>query len=75
MNAFSATVGNEVSFFPLSPICRMKSEGLYWPLDHLIWGAGDCGISNRVEKNPFSIRMEEGELLMVQDLQGAVLPS
>ncbi len=72
---FEALEGDEISLFPLFSTCRMKSEGLYWPLDELEWHMGDFGISNRVVKNPFSIKMEKGELLMIQDLTRAILPS
>ena len=72
---FAALEGDEVSLFPLSGTCRMKSKGLFWPLDELVWHTGDFGISNRVVQSPFSIRMEKGELLMIQDLQRAFLPS
>jgi len=62
--------GKLVSFFPLGNIeCQMKSIGLKWPLDNLHWGRGDMSISNLVTKNPFSIEMIHGNLLMVNQIK------
>ena len=61
--------GNLVSFFPTGKgICRMKSKGLKWPLDGLVWSRGDMGISNIVTENGFSVEMIEGRLIMVNQL-------
>ena len=59
-----------VSFFPLGNIgCSMKSDGLKWPLDNLRWEKGDMGLSNLVTKDPFSIEMIHGSLLMVNQIK------
>jgi len=61
--------GNLVSFFPTGDgVCRMKSKGLKWPLDNLVWSRGDMGISNIVTENHFSVEMIEGRLIMVNQL-------
>jgi len=66
----SLEVGSLVSFFPAgSDICRMKSSGLKWSLNGLIWRRGDMGISNIVTNNPFFIDMVEGRLIMVNQLK------
>ena len=58
--------GNFVSFFPLGNAgCSMKSDGLKWPLNDLHWKKGDMGISNLVTKDPFSVEIIQGSLLMV----------
>ncbi len=62
--------GKLVSFFPLGNIkCKMKSIGLKWPLDNLHWDKGDMSISNLVTKDPFSIEMIHGSLLMVNQIK------
>ncbi|MCK5671925.1 MAG: thiamine diphosphokinase [Spirochaetales bacterium] len=62
--------GQLVSFFPTGKgICRMKSKGLKWPLDDLIWSRGDMGISNITTDDPFFIEMIEGRLMMVNQLK------
>ena len=47
----------------------MKSKGLKWPLDNLIWKRGDMGISNIAVDDPFYIEMFEGRLIMVSQLE------
>jgi len=62
--------GKLVSFYPLGKIgCSMKSDGLKWPLDNLHWEKGDMGVSNLVTKDPFSIEMIRGSLLMVNQIK------
>ena len=62
--------GRIVSFFPIGKgKCRMKSKGLKWPLDNLIWTRGDMGLSNLAIDNPFCIEMLEGRLIMVNQLE------
>lgn len=66
----SSKKGQLVSFFPTgNGVCRMKSNGLKWPLDGLVWSRGDMGISNIITNNPFSIEMIEGRLIMVNQLK------
>lgn len=62
--------GKTVSFFPIGEgICRMKSKGLKWPLDNIIWSRGDMGVSNLAIDDPFYIEMLEGRLIMVNQLE------
>ena len=62
--------GKTVSFFPVGTgQCRMKSEGLKWPLDNLLWSRGDMGLSNIAIDDPFCIEMLEGGLIMVTQLE------
>lgn len=66
----SSKKGQLVSFFPTgNGVCRMKSKGLKWPLDDLVWCRGDMGISNIVTDNPFFVEMIEGKLIMVNQLK------
>jgi thiamine pyrophosphokinase len=69
MNEFIGNI-NFIAFFDRSKgICRMKSKGLKWPLDDLIWSRGDMGLSNITTNNSFSIDMIEGKLIMVNQLK------
>lgn len=62
--------GRTVSFFPVgSDECQMKSKGLKWPLNNLVWNRGDMGISNIAVDDPFSIEMIKGRLIMVSQLR------
>ena len=66
----SSMKGRIVSFFPIGEDnCKMKSKGLKWPLDNLLWKRGDMGISNIVIDDPFNIEMIEGRLIMVCQLK------
>ncbi len=69
-NKIHSMKGKLVSFFPLgNVVCKMKSDGLKWPLDKLNWDKGDMGISNIVTKDPFSVEMTNGSLLMVNQIK------
>lgn len=62
--------GRIVSFFPVGrDECRMKSKGLKWPLNNLVWNRGDMGISNLAVDDPFYIEMIKGRLIMVSQLE------
>lgn len=61
--------GRRISFFPVSlEECTMKSTGLEWELDHLVWNIGDTGISNVVIKNTCTVTPVKGKILMVAEL-------
>ncbi|MFP3958722.1 MAG: hypothetical protein ACLFUX_01000, partial [Spirochaetaceae bacterium] len=61
--------GRTVSFFPVgNEECRMRSEGLRWPLDGLVWRHGDVGISNEVVSDTLRVHMISGRLIMVRAL-------
>ncbi len=65
--------GRRVSFFPVGEgPCRMRSTGLQWALDGLLWRRGDVGVSNRITDDRMRVTMESGRLLMVC---GADLPA
>ncbi len=67
----SSVIGREVSFFPCGTApCRMTSRGLKWPLDGFVWRKGDMSISNRVVDDPFVIEMLEGQLILLNQLEG-----
>ena len=72
---FELSIGSELSLFPLSSNCRMKSKGLYWPLDSLKWNPGDHGISNKTTEKIVVIEVLQGEFLMIQELESVNLPS
>ena len=61
--------GTIVSVFPLSPGARgMRSSGLKWPLDGLVWSAGECGVSNEATGGTVRIEPGVGDLLVVLPL-------
>jgi thiamine pyrophosphokinase len=61
------TVGEGMSLFPLGcEPCRMRSTGLRWPLDSLVWHRGDIGISNEFAEAEVCITVDSGRLLMVR---------
>ena len=58
--------GRKVTFMPVSlEECRMKTEGLKWPLDSLRWRPGDIGISNIVVSDPVRVSMIQGRLILI----------
>lgn len=66
---FEVEKGRLISFFPLGGgPCTMKSSGLKWPLDNLIWYPGDLGLSNRATGPTVSISVLSGTLLMIEPL-------
>ncbi len=63
---FSAPLDRKVSFFPAgSGESRMESIGLKWPLDNLVWKAGDAGVSNECLKEKCQVKVLTGRLLMI----------
>ena len=61
--------GRRISLFPVGKEeCRMRSTGLKWPLDSLIWDRNSFGISNVATGNPVSIEMIRGRLILIHDL-------
>ena len=62
--------GENISFFPVScEESRMKSLGLKWELDKLVWKTGDAGISNTAVKNCVNVKMISGRLVMIRNLR------
>ena len=60
--------GCRVSFFPVgNESCHMRSEGLKWPLDGLVWQHGDVGISNQVVSSTLRVEVLSGRLIMVRE--------
>jgi len=58
--------GRVVTFMPVSgEECRMKTEGLKWPLDALRWKPGDIGISNIILAEEARVTMLQGKLIMI----------
>ncbi|MFP4408595.1 MAG: thiamine diphosphokinase [Spirochaetaceae bacterium] len=67
--ALTGAEGETVSLFPAGrDRCRMRSEGLRWPLDSLSWIKGDAGISNVVVSEECRILVIQGRLIMVRSL-------
>lgn len=65
--------GLTVSLFPAGKEgCRIKSTGLKWPLDTLVWEKGDAGISNLVTKETLVLEPIEGRAIMVYSLAAKV---
>jgi len=65
----SLAAGTIVSVFPLvQGAWGMKSAGLRWPLEGLVWGAGEYGVSNEALGGPIRIEPGIGDLLVVLPL-------
>jgi thiamine pyrophosphokinase len=59
--------GEKISLFPAGKVpVRMRSRGLKWPLDKLVWQIGDIGISNIVADNVAMIEIVSGALLLMR---------
>jgi thiamine pyrophosphokinase len=68
---FSCWVEKEIriSIFPLGVgPWEVKSTGLKWPLDNLLWNRGFYGLSNVAEKGQFSITAEKGRFMVILPL-------
>lgn len=64
--------GTIVSVFPLAAgAWGMKSSGLRWPLEGLVWGPGDFGVSNEAIGVPVRIEPGVGDLLVILPISGA----
>ena len=73
VHTFASSVGEIVSFFPVGPDrCTMKTDGLRWPLDELVWERGDVGVSNECVAESCRVEMSSGRLLMVRSLTSPV---
>jgi thiamine pyrophosphokinase len=44
----------------------MRSRGLKWPLDDLVWKPGDFGISNVAADDTVEVEAIEGRLLAIR---------
>ncbi|MCX7026968.1 MAG: thiamine diphosphokinase [Spirochaetes bacterium] len=66
---FKVGKGEIVSVFPLRQASEfMSSEGLKWPLDGLVWTAGEFGISNVAIAERIRIRAGNTALIVVLPL-------
>jgi thiamine pyrophosphokinase len=66
---FGGWQGCTVSIFPLGKrAARMRSEGLQWPLDGLVFRRGCMGISNRANAARVRITVGVGRLLVIRSL-------
>jgi len=64
---FQGWKGDTVSFFPTGgDTCRMRSAGLKWPLDDLVWERGDNGISNVVVEEVMKVEALKGRLICIR---------
>lgn len=62
-------INRRVSLFPVGPgVCRMKSRGLRWPLDELVWDRRGFGISNEVISDDSFVEPKEGNAILIYDL-------
>jgi thiamine pyrophosphokinase len=67
--SFTGWKGETVSFFPVgNSQCRMRSAGLKWPLDGLVWEHGRQGISNIVTEETARVEPLEGRLICIRTL-------
>jgi thiamine pyrophosphokinase len=66
---FSASSSLVVSVFPLSKGARgMRSQGLKWPLDGLVWDCGHFGVSNRTVTPQVEISSGQEPILVILPL-------
>jgi thiamine pyrophosphokinase len=64
------SVGEVIGFFPVGcDTCEMRSTGLRWPLDGVLWNKGDIGVSNELSESRAEIQMKRGRLLMIRDIE------
>jgi thiamine pyrophosphokinase len=62
--------GETLSFFPLGREARvLRSAGLRWPLDGLIFGRGSASLRNQATSGKILVEISEGGLLMVRDIR------
>lgn len=67
---FACDPGGTVSVFPLSGASSgMKSRGLAWPLDGLVWDSGRFGLSNLCPDGRFWLDPGIGPLLVILPLE------
>ena len=68
--SITGQAGDLIGFFPIGcERCEMRSEGLKWPLDDVVWNRGDIGVSNELSGTKAEVQMERGRLLMIRDLE------
>jgi thiamine pyrophosphokinase len=69
---FRIGCGQVVSAFPLAQCASgMKSQGLEWPLDGLVWEPGYFGISNQSTNETIMVDPGRNGLLLILPLQTA----
>ena len=62
-------INRRVSLFPVGPVvCRLRSRGLRWPLDELVWDRRGFGISNEVISEDSFVEPKEGTAILIYDL-------
>ena len=62
-------INRRVSLFPVGPgLCRIKSRGLRWPLDELVWDRKGFGISNEVISKDSFVEPATGKAILIYDL-------
>ncbi len=62
--------GRRISFFPVGEdTVTMRSDGLEWELNGLRWNHGSIGISNRIQKDPMTVEVLTGKIIMVGELE------
>lgn len=62
--------GRTVSLFPVgTEPCRMRSNGLKWPLDGLDWKRGAIGVSNIASEGCITIVVEQGRLILIEPME------
>jgi len=70
---FTIEENSLVSVFPVANgASGMRSEGLKWPLDGLVWSRGEYGVSNRSVGDRVKIASGEEALLLVLPLGTSV---
>lgn len=60
-----ARKGTTVSLLPFSPCSGITLSGLRFPLRNTTMRLGEIGVSNVVERSPFSVAVKQGRMLLI----------
>ncbi len=60
-----AQTGTIVSLIPFGPCSGITLSGLQYPLTNASMKVGEIGLSNVVRKSPFTVRVKNGNMLMI----------
>ncbi|MDL1892202.1 thiamine diphosphokinase [Sphingobacteriales bacterium CHB3] len=62
---FHASTGTIISLLPFGACAGITLRGLRYPLTNASMKVGEIGVSNVVEKSPFSVDVKKGRVLMI----------
>ncbi len=62
---YRARIGTTVSLIPFGQCDGITLRGLRYPLTNATMKIGEIGVSNVVEKSPFTVKIQRGKMMMV----------